>query len=328
MAKRTISAREFAADVRSGMEDEDLIKKYRLSLEWVPIMLAKLVDSGVLTREDVDRRAPEVDCSELVDTGDVSDLEDTGEYEEFEKTIVIGGLDEIERMTREETRKAGTEVPSQHREKRARGKAAKKDKKKARPAAKEIASDIRSGLQDQDLMTKYNLSEKALAQVFTKLVDAGLLSTADIDARRRVATDSLLIETSDLDMPSCTANLSDFAVKLPRPPQEARQVQEIAGVETEDLRGGGITRDTADSLREFSEWWRKNKARLSREHPGEKPRFHRKKLIKLSVELSLDLVKAAEKRAIREKRITGGEFDSLIELLLWDFLDRDPRFTE
>ena len=52
-----------------------------------------------------------------------------------------------------------------------------------------------------------------------------------------------------------------------------------------------------------------------------------KKLVKRNVELSMELVRAAEKKAAREKLPAGGNFDSLVELLLWDYLDRDPRFT-
>ncbi len=327
MAKRTISAKEFAADVRSGMDDRDLINKYQLSPEWIPMMLAKLVDSRVLTQAEVDRRTPGVDYSELVDTSGFEDLEATGDYQEFEKTIALGELDGFDDMDWEKAQAVESEDGLQTVEKVELSKAPKAARKTGLPS-REIVSDVRSGLQDSDLMKKYSLSEKTLGQVFTKLVDAGLLRTSELDARKEIPDESLLIETADLDEPSGTANISDFATKLPRPPQEIRQIQEIPGIETEAVRGGEITREIAESLREFSAWWQRNKAQLAHELPRERPKFHRKKLVKRSVELSMELVKAAEKRAVREKRMTGGDFDSLIELLLWDFLDRDPRFTD
>ena len=122
-------------------------------------------------------------------------------------------------------------------------------------------------------------------------------------------------------------NLSDFAVKLPKASRDVRQVQEIPGVEADEVGAGEITREIAASLREFSQWWNRNKGRLAKGLPRELPRFHRKKLLKRSVELSMELVKAAEKKAAREELVTAGDFDSLVELLLWDYLDRDPRFT-
>jgi DNA-binding Lrp family transcriptional regulator len=326
MAKRTISAKEFAADVRSGMEDEELANKYQLSPEWIPMMLAKLVDSGVLTQAEVDRRTPPIDYAEFVDTSSFDELEATGDYQEFEKTIALGELDGIDDMDWEKAEAVEGEDSLQTMDEVEPSKAPKLARKTGLPS-REIVSDVRSGLQDSELMEKYSVSEKTLGQVFTKLLDAGLLTTAELDARKEIPDESLLIETADLDEPSGTANISDFATKLPRPPQEIRQIQEIPGVETEAVRGGDITREIAESLREFSAWWKRNKAQLAHELPRERPKFHRKKLVKRSVELSMELVKAAEKKAAREKRMTGGDLDSLIELLLWDFLDRDPRFT-
>jgi hypothetical protein len=45
--------------------------------------------------------------------------------------------------------------------------------------AKEIIEDIRSGVSDEDLMQKYNLSPKSLNKVFTKLLDAQALQPED-----------------------------------------------------------------------------------------------------------------------------------------------------
>jgi hypothetical protein len=54
---------------------------------------------------------------------------------------------------------------------------------KKKLSAKEIVADIWNGLDDDALMTKFGLSRKQLEAVFKKLVAAGHISQADLDAR-------------------------------------------------------------------------------------------------------------------------------------------------
>jgi hypothetical protein len=51
--------------------------------------------------------------------------------------------------------------------------------------AKEILNDIRSGMDDVNLMHKYKVTVKGLESVFRKLFAAGLISRQELDARRR-----------------------------------------------------------------------------------------------------------------------------------------------
>lgn len=49
--------------------------------------------------------------------------------------------------------------------------------------AKEIVVDIKSGMSDEDLMEKYNVSEKGLKSIFQKLIDAGSIEQSQLEER-------------------------------------------------------------------------------------------------------------------------------------------------
>lgn len=57
------------------------------------------------------------------------------------------------------------------------------DKPKRKINASRMAEDIRAGLSDSELMGKYGLSERQLPIVIRKLIDAGLVTDSDIEAR-------------------------------------------------------------------------------------------------------------------------------------------------
>ena len=49
--------------------------------------------------------------------------------------------------------------------------------------AQQALDDIRSGMDDQALMEKYNVSAKGLESLFTKMLSAGVITQADLDRR-------------------------------------------------------------------------------------------------------------------------------------------------
>jgi hypothetical protein len=55
---RKISAKEFLADARSGMTDLGLMDKYDLSSPTVQSLFRKLVESGLMSREELEERLP------------------------------------------------------------------------------------------------------------------------------------------------------------------------------------------------------------------------------------------------------------------------------
>jgi hypothetical protein len=59
-----------------------------------------------------------------------------------------------------------------------------------------------------------------------------------------------------------------------------------------------------------------------------RPVFKRKKTIARSVRLNKDMVKAAEKKSKEDRIKTGGTFNGLVELLIWEYLNRPEDFAE
>jgi hypothetical protein len=58
MPKQKISAKELLADIRAGMDDPALMKKYGLSAEGLQSALKKLIEAKVITQVELDNRVP------------------------------------------------------------------------------------------------------------------------------------------------------------------------------------------------------------------------------------------------------------------------------
>ena len=58
MEKRKITAREVLADIRAGVDDTALMKKYQLSAQGLQSVLNKMVQAGMVTEEELDERVP------------------------------------------------------------------------------------------------------------------------------------------------------------------------------------------------------------------------------------------------------------------------------
>jgi hypothetical protein len=52
---------------------------------------------------------------------------------------------------------------------------------------REVVKDLRSGLGDSELMTKYDLSENQLESVFQKLIDADFITALELWERSRLS---------------------------------------------------------------------------------------------------------------------------------------------
>ncbi|MGO9571738.1 MAG: hypothetical protein ACLP5H_29785 [Desulfomonilaceae bacterium] len=71
---------------------------------------------------------------------------------------------------------------------------------KRKITAREVLRDVRYGLSDQDLMEKYTLSAQGLQSVFHKLVNAGVITQAELDDRVPISE-----RTVDLGLFICPA---------------------------------------------------------------------------------------------------------------------------
>lgn len=98
---------------------------------------------------------------------------------------------------------------------------------------------------------------------------------------------------------------------------------------THDSALAAFTDDTVNELLQMLDWWRERKDQsLSDEAPiQERPVFKRgadttTKTIRIGKELFRD----AERKAKKERALTGGTFSGLVELLLWKHLGFDPKY--
>jgi len=67
--------------------------------------------------------------------------------------------------------------------------------------ARDVLKDIRDGLDDTALMTKYRLSGTGLQSLFSKLIEAGLLKRTDLD--KRMPNFEKTVELTMVKCPSC-----------------------------------------------------------------------------------------------------------------------------
>jgi len=71
--KKGLPAKEIVADIRSGITDGDLARKYRLSSEKLPILFDKLVKAKLITPEELQARSDGFDLDLESETSGVTD---------------------------------------------------------------------------------------------------------------------------------------------------------------------------------------------------------------------------------------------------------------
>jgi len=325
MAKRTVNAKEVVKDVRAGMDDTGLMEKYGLSPEWLPIMFSKLVDAALITRAELDQRVHSSEWSNLIDTGDLSELEETTRIDEFEKIVDLRELEraelfeEIERLPPprplvKKKPKPAVQPPTDMTSDTTTGNAAQR----------QLLADIRAGMHYHTIMQKYRLSEEDLRNRVNRLVANGRLSRSELDHWSPLSQPSLLVETQGLkDEPTATVDLSRFVERKSQPDSPAKARPSAPAV-AKTPQGPAIPEDVAKALNDFTRWWSRKQSELQ----PSRPVFKRGNLVTRSIRLSEDLIEEGQAKAGREAARTGGDLNSLIELLLWEFLDRDPRFVQ
>lgn len=65
--KRTIDSEMFVQDIRSGMTDDELARKYDLSARGLRRTFAKLIEAELISQADLDRRPGDEDDSVGID---------------------------------------------------------------------------------------------------------------------------------------------------------------------------------------------------------------------------------------------------------------------
>jgi hypothetical protein len=143
MSKKKVSAKEAAAEIRAGMDDAALMKRFNLSSEGLQSLIDKLVHAGFIDLGEVGNRLQGV----------------LGAVSITERTIVSAA-------------DGGKNGSQPHGE-----------KSPPLVNAQEAARDIRLGMNDQALMGKYRLTFNGLQSLFNKLISAGLITEADLVRR-------------------------------------------------------------------------------------------------------------------------------------------------
>jgi hypothetical protein len=167
MAKKRISAKEAVADIRSGMSDSAVMKKFNLSEEGLQSLYDKLVQAG------------------FIDLAEVQ-----GRLRGYFGTVVVSES-VVGKIKREQ--EESLPVP--------------KIKTAPVINAQEAARDVRSLMDDETLMQKYRLSRRSLDSLLTKLTAASLVTQADLDRRRFGIDHTVDLREETLDFGDALAKL-------------------------------------------------------------------------------------------------------------------------
>ena len=185
MEKKKISAKEVVTDIRAGMCDSDLMKKYLLSNAGLQSLFDKMVTGGYIDLAEIQERT-----------------------QGFLGTVVIS-----ETFLAEALGKAEDSCEPF------------KSKSATRVNAQEAARDVRSGVDDATLMEKYRLSAKGLQSLFGKLMAVNLIQQIDLDRRNFAAEHTVDLKEDMLSLSAALAFLGSpgpsaaIDKKAPSPPR-------------------------------------------------------------------------------------------------------------
>ncbi len=215
MAKRKISAKEAVADIRSGMSDSVVMKKFGLSEEGLQSLYDKLVHAGFIDLSEVEGRLPG-----------------------YLGTVVISES-AVGRVRAED--KYGHQLP--------------KSKPAPVINAQGAARDVRSRMDDSALMQKYRLTPKGLQSLFDKLLAAGLITRIDMDRRTLGFDHTVDLRELTLDFGDALAQLGLDGRKPPTGVTEARPQPPTENTVVHDSLPRAASPDRTDEKRREAAHW-------------------------------------------------------------------------
>ena len=148
MSIRFVDAKQALVDIRSGMDDAALMRKYRMSPAHLEKLFGKLESLNMLKRLNARMLLKDIRAG----------LNDTNlmlKYNLSEAALQNAFIEII---------KSGLSIQLEDRP---------LIRPKKRINAKDMVEDIRSGMSSSQIMVKYKLSDRGLQRVFRKLLDAG-----------------------------------------------------------------------------------------------------------------------------------------------------------
>lgn len=154
MAKTVIDAKEVLKDIRSGLNDSELMEKYNLTPRVLERLFVELAQLGAIKR---------ISAAKLL--------------RDIRQGITNKDLMEKYNLTRWGLKKAFTQMTEAgiaFFDDRAQ------ERVKLRIRTSEVLRDIRSGMTELEIMAKYGLSSRGLQSTFWKLVRSGALTWDDL----------------------------------------------------------------------------------------------------------------------------------------------------
>jgi DNA-binding HxlR family transcriptional regulator len=164
--KPSVAAAQAVEDIKAGMDDAALMKKYGVSVKGLQSLFRKLIASGMIKASEIDFRAAHGDASVILEIPDFLSAP-------------------------AKPQPAPTPAPTPEKSRLQR---------KSLVDPREAVADIRIGMADQSLMKKYAISAKGLQSLFRKLVASGLISRAEIDSRGAPGESSVILEVPKLPL--------------------------------------------------------------------------------------------------------------------------------
>jgi PilZ domain len=155
MNKRRIKAKEALADIRAGMDDVALMKKYSLSAEGLQSLFTQLGEAGIIkhlnAHEVIADLRSGISSDDLMEKYQLSALGMQSLFQELDRAGLLKG------------RAEENGVPA-----------------KVVININQIVEDIKSGLTKAQLMRKYRLSPRALRWVSMTLITSGAIAWQEI----------------------------------------------------------------------------------------------------------------------------------------------------
>jgi hypothetical protein len=210
MTKRTIGAKQALDDIRSGMEDPELMEKYKLTARGLESLLSKLAQAGLIEEWELERRMPLAQGTAALDIS-------TG-------TPTLRPFGPTPATKDEDT--AGKEI------------SAEKRPSTAKINVDEAVSMIRAGIGDSALMEKYRLSPRGLESLFRKLSQSGFITPEELDRRLEdlEATVDLRSVVEELGLGQPTHVIEPVEVETPNDMEDSGLTKEGASPNKKDSK--------------------------------------------------------------------------------------------
>lgn len=188
-----IRAKDVVNDIRSGMTDQDLMEKYRVTSAGLEDLFDQLLKSGVVRQFEIDERMPmldaTVDLREMLSGLGLSGEDLWSEAEPEQPTA-------SQSPSKEETK--GPQVvgiPTAPAPPEAPAPAPVKRTVKWN----ELIHDIRLGLSDRDIMVKYDIPDHELEKAFEHLIESNSVTRGEVFGRSSLHLQTTAVSLEEMD---------------------------------------------------------------------------------------------------------------------------------